>query len=565
MDSSPQTLIAGFKALREAVENGRQVLLAPSRPDADAFAALGFPATAITTLVNGHVDSQLIEPFRAADVVLVLDGTNYWRRASKVVLSALVPIAHEVKVLDLSKCWPSALRAPDMFTAFQWLSATGMSEESLSQLMQAAPLIEEAPEASISGDDGEALEERYRSKFGAMPWSERTKRQTASYEFQVAGIIPRRKTVLWYGESQSGKSFSAFDAAVHVAAGIPYQGKRTLRGGVVYCFVEKGSGAKERMDAFQQYHSLPENLPLVALTRRFDLFNDEKVVEDLAAECKALSRDWDVPLDVIVVDTHDKATPGANEIEKRDVSTILSRYEKLIELTGAAVWIIHHANASGNLRGSLILYNAIETVISISPQGHKDYGPVVDEDRRQIRRAVVKKQSEGEAGFKWDFVLRQVEVGRNEYNEPVTSCVVTPPGGSANESERKLAPNAKLILQALLKALEAKGRAAPAGIRAPSVLKVVDRQEWKAEYDRRCSEMEPDPDKRAARVRKAMERATTLFLERGYIGVETAGSDQWVWWTGKSAPGLPETEKGFGSAAIDWRDPDAGPFDTGFT
>jgi RecA-family ATPase len=96
----------------------------------------------------------------------------------------------------------------------------------------------------------------YRSHFGLIRWEDQDNRSERPYEFQVKDLLPRRQTVLWFGESQSGKSFSAFDASIHVAAGMPYQGRRTLRGGVVYCCVEKGHGARNRMQAFRQFTTI---------------------------------------------------------------------------------------------------------------------------------------------------------------------------------------------------------------------------------------------------------------------------------------------------------------------
>jgi hypothetical protein len=534
VESSPDTVIAGLKQLEAALESGRRVLLAPTKPDAEKLTLMGFNAVAITAHVNGTVDPLITGPFKGADVLVVIDEVEANYHTQKKLGMAIRAVAGSVKYLDLQN---HAGDARSGFNVAEWVDDNKATADEFGLLIDEA--TGEAPERADTGLE----EETYKSKFGAVSWQNRNAVTSKPYEFQIAGVIPARKLVLFYGESQSGKSFTAFDAAVHVATGEDFNGKRVKQGGVIYCFVEKGGGARVRMQAFQQHHNLPDELPFIALTKRFDIFNDPQEVERLAEECKHLASEWDVSLDVIVIDTHDKATPGANEIEKKDVSTVLDRYEKLIELTGAGVWVIHHANASGNLRGSLILYNAIETVISITPQEIKGYGPTRDQDGRQIRRAVVKKQSEGEAGFSWDFILKQVEVGRNDHNEPITSCVVLQPnGGAAAEGPRLLKGNALICFNALLTAILDHGVPAPPSVHVPKGLNVVDRKHWLTEFDSKASEMEPDPEKRRARVSKAMERAIKLFVERGYVGIHNSGKDQWAWWTGKSVPGVPGTK-----------------------
>lgn len=537
MEQKSEEVIAGFERIQSALESGRRVLLAPTLSDAEKLTSMGFHAVAVTAHVNGTVDPRIIDPFKGADVLVVIDESpNAYERLKRLGI-AIKEVATSVKYLDLQKY---AEKAREGFTVSQWLEENHVTADQFGTVIDGAE--NEPPVTEIGPDDSEILEESFRSSFGAVSWKDREASSAQPYEFQVAGVIPRRKTTLFYGESQSGKSFTAFDLAVHVATGNPFHGKRVLRGGVIYCFVEKGGGARARMRAFQQYHNLPDDLPFAALTKRFDIFNDPEEIKKLAAECKAIASEWDVPLDVIVIDTHDKATPGANEIEKRDVSTILSRYEELIERTGAGVWIIHHANASGNLRGSLVLYNAIETVISITPQETKHQGRVYDEDGRQLRRAVVKKQSEGEAGFSWDFVLKVVEVGKNQYDEPITSCVVAlPNGGEVREGDRKLVGNALIAFNSLLEAIVDHGVTAPSHVNAPHNMRIVDRQHWLTIYDQKAAETESDPEKRRGRVLKAMERAVKLFIERGYVDVHNLGKEQWVWWTGKVVPGVSGT------------------------
>lgn len=404
--------------------------------------------------------------------------------------------------------------------------------------MTAAPTIEtfEAFEAETV----ELLKPPFRSQFGLVRWEDQFKQSDRVYEFQVAGIIPRRETVLWFGESQSGKSFSAFDAAIHVAGGMEYQGQRTLRGGVVYCFIEKGHGARNRMQAFRQFYGLPlDGFPFAALTKRFDIFSNEETIDLLAAECLEIAKAWDVPLDAVVIDTHDKATPGASEIDKKDVSTILSRYERLRDKTRAGVWIIGHSNSFGSARGSLVLYNAIETVISVSVMKDKQLGEFRDANNRVIRQAKVMKQSEGEAGLSWKFVLPAIEVGRNEYGEPITSCVVVEPakeeGEPSIEKGFKASTNDSMFLKAVLAALNDHGETpSPLLALPPSITRVVDYLKVKEAFKNLNPDDGNDEVKWRERLKQALRRARERLLDHRIVGV----SSPYIWLTGKPVRGI---------------------------
>jgi hypothetical protein len=379
----------------------------------------------------------------------------------------------------------------------------------------------------------------YRSHFGLIRWEDQDNRNDRPYEYQVAGLLPRRETVLWFGESQSGKSFSAFDAGIHVAAGMEYQGRRTLRGGVVYCCVEKGHGARQRMQAFRQHYDLPlKGFPFAVLTKRFDIFSEEKTVDEIAVECAEIASKWDVPLDVVVIDTHDKATPGASEIDKKDVSTILSRYERLRDRTKAGVWVIGHSNSFGSARGSLVLYNAIETVISVSVMKDKQLGEFRDANNRVIRQAKVMKQSEGEAGLTWKFVLPAIEVGRNEYGEAVTSCVVTEPAkeeGETIDKGFKASANDSMFLKALITALNDRGET-PSSMLAlhNSILRVVDYAHVKEAFKNLNPDDGDDQNKWRERLKQALRRARERLLDHRIIGV----TSPYVWITGKPVRGI---------------------------
>ena len=58
----------------------------------------------------------------------------------------------------------------------------------------------------------------------------------------VKGLMNAQSMTVIYGASGVGKTFLSLDLAFHIAAGLPWQGRRTLKGLVVYVAAEGGRG-----------------------------------------------------------------------------------------------------------------------------------------------------------------------------------------------------------------------------------------------------------------------------------------------------------------------------------
>ena len=86
----------------------------------------------------------------------------------------------------------------------------------------------------------------------------------------MKGIIPRGGLVIIWGPPKCGKSFLAYDLAMHVALGRYYRNRRTHQGGVVYLALEGGTGFANRVEAWRQRcfgeHSGPVPFYLVSGT-----------------------------------------------------------------------------------------------------------------------------------------------------------------------------------------------------------------------------------------------------------------------------------------------------------
>jgi len=75
----------------------------------------------------------------------------------------------------------------------------------------------------------------------------------------VARLIPRVGLIIVWGPPKCGKSFWAFDLAMHVALGWEYRGRRVHQGPVVYCAFEGQTGIEARIEAFRQRYLAEES------------------------------------------------------------------------------------------------------------------------------------------------------------------------------------------------------------------------------------------------------------------------------------------------------------------
>lgn len=402
----------------------------------------------------------------------------------------------------------------------------------------------------------------YKFLFGPMRWSQQFD-AGEKYDWLIKGIAPLGENMLIAGPSRSGKTFETMDMAMHVARGKDFAGRRTKQMGVVYCFYEAKRGARKRMNAYQIFHKLPlEGIPFVALTRAPNLYASTENAEHLATEINELTKEWSVPVGVIVVDTHNAATRGSSEIRSDDIAKILDNYGKVADMTGAALWIVGHTNDEGRHRGNQQIFNTIETAIHIERIEDKGTGERKDLDGHIIRRATVIKQREEVDKISWEFVLPRIVIGLDEDGDEITSCVSMEPARSAADTVReqpskKRAPVAAgsfhlnagevLFMRALLNALSKSGIPPPPQLELPgSIGRVVRWHDFSIEFRALEPNDEQNTDVGKERYRNKMKarvrRARTSLQNYKVIGVDNVSSGEGegfhvLWPTGRPVDG----------------------------
>lgn len=233
----------------------------------------------------------------------------------------------------------------------------------------------------------------------------------APLRWTVRGVIPAQGLACIYGASGSGKSFLALDLCAAVADGKqPWFGRRLERTPVVYAALEGEHGFRQRVNAWQLHHGrdVPTNLRFVL--QPFDL-RERQDLSDLADAATASG----AGRGLLVIDTLNRATGGSDENSSKDMGDIIDAAKTLQSQLGGTVLLVHHTgkDQTKGLRGHSSLHAALDAAIEV----------LRNNERREWRIAKSKDDCDSAAHA---FRLQIVEIGKDEYGEPVTSCAVVP-------------------------------------------------------------------------------------------------------------------------------------------
>ncbi len=268
-----------------------------------------------------------------------------------------------------------------------------------------------------------------------------------------------------YGESNSGKTFVAMDIAFHVAAGLPWNGKRTSQGSILYLAAEGGRGAQNRVLALKKKHK-PHQLPFALAPCAANLFDSSADLKAVIGLIRAAQRQSNQPIKLVIIDTLSRVLAGGNENSSEDMTLFIENIDTIRRATTAHVMIVHHSgkDTSKGARGHSSLRAATDTELEI-----------VD------RTVLVRKQRDMEFAKPIGFELDTLTVGTNAYGEDITSCTVNYVDAEAREAF--LAAN-RLEHRDLIALLAIQSMRTGRSI--ANYENVVDQKEWK----KRCEDFD---------------------------------------------------------------------------
>ena len=225
-------------------------------------------------------------------------------------------------------------------------------------------------------------------------------------DYLIKGVLPSSGIAAIFGPSGSGKTFVALDLIMSIACQSDWFGHKVKNAPVTYIGLEGKSGINNRIKAWQLKNNLSPNNFKVILNRL-----DLRKLDDVNALALAI-RDTNMAAGVVVIDTLNQATPGADENSSIDMGLAINRLQHLQELLGGLVLIIHHTgkNVAQGLRGHSSLKAALDANIE-----------VVGGIKKMI---VLDKVKDGKDGQAHPFKLVTHNLGIDSDGDPISSCTV---------------------------------------------------------------------------------------------------------------------------------------------
>jgi RecA-family ATPase len=245
--------------------------------------------------------------------------------------------------------------------------------------------------------------------------------------YLIKHLIPAESIGMLFGGSGTFKSFIALDAALHVAHGLPWLGRRTVQGPVLYIAAEGGSGLWYRADAWHRARRLPwQKAPLHIVPMALDLTTEAwRVVE--AAQSAGVTPS------LVVVDTLSQ-TFGGEENSANEVAAYMREIgTRFRQLWRCAVLLIHHSGhaATERPRGSSAM------------RANTDYLYGVSRDEKEMLATLsCVHRKDGEGFDDTTFQLTQQVLGEDDDGDKITSLVARHLS-SAEEVEEAMATESK--------------------------------------------------------------------------------------------------------------------------
>ncbi len=228
----------------------------------------------------------------------------------------------------------------------------------------------------------------------------------------VHDVLPESDLAMVFGQSGSGKSFFLMEMALVISSGMEWRERITNNGPVLWVAAEAAGSVRNRALAHAQHNRME-------LTEAdFWIIGDTpdlNSVDHVRAIGKAAKKIDPV---MIVIDTMNAASGGANENSGEDMAVILAACRALHKISNALVLLIHHSgkDQTKGARGWSGIKGAMQTEIEIT---HEETGE---------RQAKIVKQRDGEQDI--EFPFRLVPISLLDYEGVAqTSCAVEPVEG----------------------------------------------------------------------------------------------------------------------------------------
>ena len=206
--------------------------------------------------------------------------------------------------------------------------------------------------------DGSASEPRHRLK------SLTEMRSRPRPDWIIPGILQERKRSLVFGDSNTGKSFIALDMGLCIATGLPWHGRATKWGPVVYVCAEGGDGITARVDVWLANHKLDDAPHFWVIDDSPNLLELGEV-SGVIAQIKATL--LDEPPALVIFDTLAASMPGGDENGPLDMGLAIGAIHRVQRECDCGVMVVHHTgkDPTKGPRGNSLLRADVDIALEV--------------------------------------------------------------------------------------------------------------------------------------------------------------------------------------------------------
>jgi hypothetical protein len=357
----------------------------------------------------------------------------------------------------------------------------------------------------------------------------------------VKGLLPAVSFGLLSGQWGTGKTFQAFELSACLMTGQPYIGHRIKRQcGVMYVAAEGVSEVRKRLEAMVAHKCGGlKRAPF----RWFEIaptLLGPNAIETLTAMAKqadaSLQAEFGLPLGLIVIDTIAASAGYAMQGAESDSATgaaLMRVLQQVARNCECMVLGVDHfgKNIDSGTRGTSAKEDASELVL-VCLGNRETSGLVVN------TRLAVRKNRGGSQGQEYPFKLREIEIGKDEDGDPITTMVVDWEIGPAMKASVPSDPWAqdrlegtradlKVLKMEMMKLLADFGVSLAPGPNEP-IVRMIDQELVRLAFYTRTP-ADGTPEEKMKIKRQRFGRAVDRARARGLIGVHEVQGSTYLW------------------------------------
>lgn len=313
-------------------------------------------------------------------------------------------------------------------------------------------------------------------------------------EWLIEDLIPQRRSSLWFGQSNTFKSFLAIDAGLSISLGRPWHGKAVQQCNVLYVANEGAIGiVKQRMPGWYDYHQVPEKQ-----RQGFYVDTNLPALDDVASTAELIERCRQLKAGLVVLDIFG-GTMNGTEVEDTTARAWVKNVVRMMA-GGATVLTVAHTGWADKTRARMHthFWGSFDSRVRI--EGNKDQLTSV---------ATIERHKDADSRGKWGFNL----------TPSFGTLVPVLDANSAPSARPEIGKKAQIALAMLQKAISSEG-VVPTWIGGPDC-RVVPRKTWRLA----CGDhLSGSPNENAHRV--AFDRAVKDLQDAARV--EAYGEYVWL-------------------------------------